>query len=322
MPGMSWTVAFGLAAPLLCAVALANAPLQDSGDIIVTGERPHIEAGLWHFTLWPSHGVIGAAGERRTQVMGRSHQADACIPDAEFDVTVKRLLGDSAEGDLMTGCSAVHVRIAGEKLRASTACSRLIPGTTIRSDLFRTYSGRLRSTALDVRTTTRFEIDGEPTGDMYGKLTARRVGECASAKPSAKDIPPPERRTPPLAEPARTEPLPAAPEIPSISAPAVDAQPDDIVVIARKLRTIRLHFASDGRQFSWCHADVSSGDPRLDRIGCAIVRTCVEQGYDEQDTALACFNRKVATLEEPPTPKTGSPTAAPLPPPSAASPHR
>jgi len=309
MAARSGATVLALAASLLCSVALAA---QDDGDIVVTGERPHIEAGLWHFSLSPSHGVSeGVAG--RAQTMSRGHEWDVCIPEGELDRTVMRLLGGEPVQRLGIECGAMRVRIAKGRLSASLSCDTRAPGETEIYQLTRDYVGKLSATKLDISITTRSEHDGERTGETFGKLTAERVGQCPSqpkasavGRPApsivgAEPLPPAEPAAPPRAPPAdeAPAPLPRPPSSDSSAAAGTQAAtPADIVVIARKLKKIRLHFASEGRHFSWCHADISSGDPRLDRVGCAIVRTCVEQGYDDQDSALGCFNAKVATLED------------------------
>ncbi len=99
--------------------------------------------------------------------------------------------------------------------------------------------------------------------------------------------------------------VPPSPALPPQTAtipaqPQPDALGDDIVVVARKLRKLRLHYASSGRLLSWCHADISSGDKRVDRIGCAILRACVREDNNTTQTALACFRRKVDEVDPPP----------------------
>ncbi|HEU4959270.1 MAG TPA: DUF3617 family protein [Sphingomonas sp.] len=306
----SWRKKVALATLLSCSVTLASAGLrpQDEGDVVVTGKRPHLDAGLWHFTLWPSHGVSEGEGLSRRQIVTRGHQWDSCVTDSGFEATLMRFLGAGPDGDAGNTCSRMRAHVARGKLNASVTCTFHPPGTMARLDMTQRYYGKLSPAKLDLSTTTVFEQNGERTGDLTGKLTAERVGECPSSTPPAsgpaiapltiKLIPPPEPpRTDPAPEPAIQPPPPPVGPKPASQPDA--RSPDDIVVVARKLRKIRLHFASDGRHFSWCHADISSGDPRLDRIGCAIVRSCVEQGYDDQDSALQCFDRKVATLDEP-----------------------
>ena len=91
----------------------------------------------------------------------------------------------------------------------------------------------------------------------------------------------------------RTSSATAAPAPPA----AADTKPDDIVVIARRLRRLQLHYGVDGNIVNWCHADTSSGDKRVDRIGCAIVRACTKSGADTVEATLACFRRRVDSLE-------------------------
>ena len=87
--------------------------------------------------------------------------------------------------------------------------------------------------------------------------------------------------------------IPERSDLPAPARPPVEGKPDDIVVIARRLRLMRLHYASSGRILAWCHADVSSGDKRVDRIGCAMLRACVREGNETRDTALTCLRRKI-----------------------------
>ncbi|TXC71449.1 hypothetical protein FSB78_11225 [Sphingomonas ginsenosidivorax] len=78
---------------------------------------------------------------------------------------------------------------------------------------------------------------------------------------------------------------------------AVAESADDIVVVARRLRRLRLTYASSGRILRWCRTSISSGDRRVDRIGCAIVRACVREGFGDRGPDIACFRRKVESLE-------------------------
>lgn len=79
--------------------------------------------------------------------------------------------------------------------------------------------------------------------------------------------------------------------------PAATAE-DEIVVIARKLRKVRLNYASRGQWVTKCDADVSSGDPRIDRIMCAIVKACVREGNREVKETQACVAGKIDQLAE------------------------
>ncbi|RDE07211.1 hypothetical protein [Sphingomonas aracearum] len=93
--------------------------------------------------------------------------------------------------------------------------------------------------------------------------------------------------------------------------PPVAGEAEDVVVVARKLRRMRLHYSSDGKIMRFCHADISSGDPRIDRIGCAMLRLCVREGYDDKPSALACLNRRIDFVDAPE--RGGAPPAAPPP---------
>jgi len=101
---------------------------------------------------------------------------------------------------------------------------------------------------------------------------------------------------------AQAAPPPPKPA-PTSTAQANSAAPD-IVVMAHKLKRLRLRYAADGRSVRWCRAEVSSGDPKLDHVGCEVLGWCVRRGFDEPDRALACLHwfqaqmDKRATAEE------------------------
>jgi hypothetical protein len=80
-------------------------------------------------------------------------------------------------------------------------------------------------------------------------------------------------------------------------APGDDSMPD-VVVMAHKLRHLRLRYAVDGRSVRWCRAEVSTGDRKLDRIGCKVLGWCVRRGFDEPDRALACMHWWQAQMDK------------------------
>jgi hypothetical protein len=75
---------------------------------------------------------------------------------------------------------------------------------------------------------------------------------------------------------------------------------NDIIVIARKLRKVRISYLPFGRHLKHCNVTISSGDPRMDRIACAIVRACVADGYTEPASARRCFYNRVDSLGDMP----------------------
>lgn len=93
-----------------------------------------------------------------------------------------------------------------------------------------------------------------------------------------------------------TVPLAAHAPQPVQQEPAVDGP--DIVVIARKLRKVRIHYATNGRWVRRCDIDISSGDERIDRIMCAILRACVKSGHSEVDAAKACIAGRIDSLDD------------------------
>lgn len=93
-----------------------------------------------------------------------------------------------------------------------------------------------------------------------------------------------------------TVPLAADTPQPVQAEPAVDGP--DIIVIARQLRKVRIHYATNGRWVRSCDIAISSGDQRIDRIMCAILRACVKSGHHEVDDAKACIATRIDSLDE------------------------
>lgn len=88
----------------------------------------------------------------------------------------------------------------------------------------------------------------------------------------------------------------------AMAAPSASPPPDeaDIVVLARRMRTVRLNYALFGSHLKSCTPEISSGDARIDRIMCAVLRQCVESGATEPLPARACINDRIALLEQAP----------------------
>ncbi|MFD1034848.1 hypothetical protein ACFQ15_09310 [Sphingomonas hankookensis] len=79
--------------------------------------------------------------------------------------------------------------------------------------------------------------------------------------------------------------------------PTVEPE-DEIVVIARKLRKVRIDYATRGAWVTKCDAEISSDDPRIDRIMCAIVKACVREGNREVKETQACVAGRIDQLAE------------------------
>ncbi len=93
--------------------------------------------------------------------------------------------------------------------------------------------------------------------------------------------------------------LAAAPAPPQTQPPPeAAADVPEIVVIGRKLRKVRIHYAMRGPWVRSCTTEVSSGDPRVDRIMCAILRACVKSGHREVADAKACIAARVDSLTD------------------------
>ncbi|PXA98491.1 hypothetical protein DMC47_08300 [Nostoc sp. 3335mG] len=68
---------------------------------------------------------------------------------------------------------------------------------------------------------------------------------------------------------------------------------DEIVVIGRKMRLVKLTYHMVGPYVRKCDISVSSGDARIDRIVCAMVKSCVREGHREPLEATACVKGKI-----------------------------
>lgn len=245
-----------------------------------------------------------------------------CIADEDRSDAVVRLLGRE-NAETVPGCSHMRTRIDQGRLASRQSCTGMAAmGAGSGAATFDTktrFSGTLTPTRIIVNMETRTQNGGQDVSEMTGRLIAERTGECS--KPAIPVAGPPTRRSPavgpaairdvapprqsdsktiPAMDPSVTAPTPPAritsgPVAPS--AAATPESPDDVVVVARRLRKLRLNYASTGRVMSRCRADISSGDKRVDRIGCAIVRACVREGFGEPEPALTCFRRKVDSLE-------------------------
>ncbi len=71
----------------------------------------------------------------------------------------------------------------------------------------------------------------------------------------------------------------------------------DILVIARKLRTVRIDYQTVGSHLKRCDIMLSSGDARIDRILCAMLKACVKEGNDGIRSARRCLSAKIDEVE-------------------------
>ncbi len=67
----------------------------------------------------------------------------------------------------------------------------------------------------------------------------------------------------------------------------------DVVVVGRRMRLVRLDYALNGPYLRRCDVAVSSGDARVDRIMCAVLRRCVTAGYREPRPAKRCMDASI-----------------------------
>ncbi|WP_313334100.1 hypothetical protein [Sphingobium yanoikuyae] len=80
----------------------------------------------------------------------------------------------------------------------------------------------------------------------------------------------------------------------------VDPAPadDEIIVIARKMRLVKIDYAAFGTDLRQCAITTSSGDARIDRIMCAMLSACVREGVSDPAGGKACINAKIASFED------------------------
>ena len=275
-------------------------------EIVVEGARPRVEAGMWEIHQWPSllrQKAPGGFGAGRSMTTIPGWTINSCIADEGLEDAVARLLGRD-NSYTAPGCSRVQIRIGDGRLKGRRSCTRLRPTGDMQSPPAITetdmrFDGTLTPTRIDVRITTRSEESGDIVADGGSRLSAVRTGDCPATAAAGRTPPPPLEKTIPALDPPETRaaPTPAPVPPPSVPVPTVAESPDDIVVVARRLRKLRLRYTSTGRRMYFCHADISSGDRRVDRIGCAIVRSCVRAGFGERGPDIACFRRKVDSLE-------------------------
>ncbi len=102
----------------------------------------------------------------------------------------------------------------------------------------------------------------------------------------------------------------------SESPPPAPAE-DDIVVIARKMRQVKIDYAAFGTDLRQCVITSSSGDARIDRIMCAMLSACVREGVSDPAGGKACINAKIASFEDEvvpvPVPVVGTEQVGPTP---------
>lgn len=286
-----------------CAAALAAQVVPGPGDtgpdIVVNGAPPRMVAGLWRFHAGKRYADPMPGTKAPPPTPDRTW--DRCVGDGDTATILDQLVGERAQFDTSGAsgslCSALTLTIRQAHIAGSRRCTTMGGAPSAMH-----ATTRLRATIAETRMDARYVTE---VSTILGRgqilrwqVTAERVGDCAAPSPVAAPAPP-AIAAPPAPQLAIVQDSAVQPaDHAAAPAPSADptTQPDDIVVIARKLRRLRLHYASSGRAMRWCHADITSGDPRLDRIGCALVRACVKQGFDEPVTALACVNRRVDSL--------------------------
>lgn len=306
--------ALTLAALLPAAGPQDRPPAKADADVVVVGEAPRIEPGLWEVTRTAGR-LRAFTGITRSSDLAVGATWRQCLRDAPFGTLAAMILHNGVAAQAV-GCSALRVRVSRDRVYARQSCRspQMLEDDRQSGGVFRLMglggaqmgaeevvdaSGRFAGDTIRLDVTDTKTVPGigadqrdDTVSEITSRLLARRIGTCGAA-PSASPTP-----TPAVvkAPPEELSPEPQAADLTSRVPDPVEGAPDDIVVVARKLLRLRLHYGSDARSMRWCHADVKSGDPRIDRIGCAILGACVKAGADDQSAALACFNRRVASV--------------------------
>ena len=262
-------------------------------DIIVEGSRKTLAAGLWSIQAGPGMMTVTQDGTRQTSQIP-AFRWKVCLPGDRLATQMSRLLIEGAA----IGCSPIRFRQRGDRIIADFACSAR------QTDEDVDYSGSATSRSVDLRVSKTAEFSAmtpsgpiEVTRETQSRLFANRLGECTVAGAN----PPPTIRNPVFTASVHPRPLgddlPGAPEVMPRGIPIGEpVHPDDIVVVARKLMKLRLRYASDGRILTNCSNTRPSGDVRIDRIGCAVLKACVASGSEANGSTLACFNNRIMSL--------------------------
>jgi hypothetical protein len=188
------------------------------------------------------------------------------LPGEALAAQVAKLLIEGSE----VGCSPIRFRQRGHRVIANFSCTH----GALDEDV--DYSGTATSSSVDLalNVVSQFSLGGSDVSTKrQSRLIAKRLGECTTVGTAQ----PPEIRNPVFTASVHPTPLgDDLPEAPSVMLRGVVAgpsvQPDDIVVVARKLMNLRLRYVSDGRIMTNCSNTRPSGDLRIDRIGCAVLK--------------------------------------------------
>lgn len=310
-----WGAFIGSATIAAALTAQVTPPAADAPgpDIIVNGATPKMVAGLWRFRSG-TRLTDPAPGRPRVSPQ-RGREWDRCISDGDTPAIVDQLVGEQARFDVSgySGmlCSALKLMINRARAVGTRRCS--LPGD---GGLGLQITTAVRAKITPTSIQADYTMDGDTISGFHRtarwQVNAERIGDCpgvplAVPTPAATPVatPTPGEPTalakspePTIVRETTAEPSDAgAPVATKPATPVADAQPEDIVVVARRLRRLRLHYGVSDSRVSWCHADISSGDKRVDRIGCAIVRACTKSGTDTVEATLACFRRRVDSLE-------------------------
>jgi hypothetical protein len=80
----------------------------------------------------------------------------------------------------------------------------------------------------------------------------------------------------------------------AVATQAPAAATPDIVVVADKLRKIRLSADSDDQgRITACRVTVSSGDTKLDAFACEATRACAADGIGSSDAVADCVDGRM-----------------------------
>lgn len=90
--------------------------------------------------------------------------------------------------------------------------------------------------------------------------------------------------------------LPSAVSFAPAQTQAPSVESEDIVVIGRKIRKVRLNYALWGPHMKRCDVEISSGDEQIDRFVCTVLNACIKDGFRDAISAKTCLDERIASV--------------------------
>ena len=286
-------------------------------DIVVNGKLPKMAAGEWEVRETLPARMRGQSVETR-------QPQKVCVGDRNGLSALQSVLERQRREGMMEKCSTVTIDLKNDRLSGRRRCS------TISVDFSYRYSGIISDTSFEIDEYT--DVLNRSGGRSSGRKTiiGRLIGPCEKSEGTVNDgstaaaiplaVPPlstrqslsseVETRSPqsvaPIARSAEISPSIIAPARPSAdvltpSVPQKDngnevTSQDEIVVLARSFQRMKLSIRKVSRSERFCRATESSGDKKIDRIGCSVLLRCIERGFVEKQEVTMCVNKRMDEL--------------------------